>query len=109
MTEPETPETIGWGHLFRNINLHDFADMVRGEGMMIGTLTRRAFAALPRLPFGPFAFFAFFALACIRAFLLFMVVVFFGAAIVLISVLRGLTRRGAHEEPAEAPPSDDAR
>ena len=104
MTEQEAPETIGWGHLFRNVNLRDFADMVRAEGIMIGTLTRRAFAALPHLPFGPAIFFAFFVLAWLRAFLLFAVVVFFGAAIVLISVLRGLTHR-SHETP-EAEPED---
>jgi hypothetical protein len=106
MTEQEAPETIGWRHLFRNVNLRDFADMVRGEGVMIGTLTRRAFAALPRLPLGPFVFFAFLTLAWIRAFLLFAVVVFFGAAIVFISVVRGLTHRSNAREEEPAPPED---
>jgi hypothetical protein len=96
MSDQPAPETIGWGDLLRNVNLHDFADMVRGEGIMIGTMTRRAFAALPRLPFGPLVFIAFIALAWLRALLLFFVVVFFGATITLISVVRGLTHR-SHE------------
>jgi hypothetical protein len=108
MAEQQAPETIGWGHVFRNVNLRDFADMVRGEGIMIGSLTRRAFAALPRLPLGPFIFFAFFTLAWIRAFLLFAVVVFFGAAIVFISVVRGLTHRSKGPSDGEyTPPTED--
>jgi hypothetical protein len=86
-------ETIGWRQVLTSVNLHDFADMVRGEGIMIGTMLRRAFAALPRLPFGPLVFFIYLLLAWLRAFLLFAVVIFFGSAIALISVIRGLTHR----------------
>jgi len=86
-------KAFGWRQLFGAVNLHDFADMVRGEGIMIGTTVRRAFSALPRLPFGPFIFAALMMLAWLRAFLLFLVVFFFGGAIALISVMRGLSRR----------------
>jgi prepilin signal peptidase PulO-like enzyme (type II secretory pathway) len=94
-TAIESSETkaFGWRQLFGAVNLHDFADMVRGEGIMIGTMVRRAFSALPRLPFGPFIFATFMMLAWLRAFLLFLVVFFFGGAIALISVMRGLSRR----------------
>ena len=60
---------------------------------MIGTMVRRAFAALPRLPFGPLAFLAYMGMAWLRAVLLTFVVVVFGSGIAVISVLRGLTRQ----------------
>ncbi len=88
-------KAFGWRQLFGAVNLHDFADMVRGEGIMIGTTVRRAFAALPKLPFGPLIFGTFMMLAWLRAFLLFLVVFFFGGAIALISVMRGLSRRSS--------------
>jgi len=86
-------ETIGWRHVLSSVNLHDFADMVRGEGIMIGTTFQRAFAAIPRLPFGPFIFVIYLMLAFLRAVLLAFVIIAFGGAIALISVVRGLTRR----------------
>jgi hypothetical protein len=88
-------QIFGWSQLLTHVNLHDFADMVRGEGIMIGTMARRAFVALPRLPFGPFVFAAFIALAWVRTFLLFLVVFFFGGAIAVISILRGLSQRSS--------------
>ena len=97
-------ETIGWRHLLKNVNLHDFADMVRGEGIMIGTTFQRAFAALTRLPFGPIIFFIYLMIASLRAFLLAFVIIFFGAAIALISVIRGLTHKS--NAPSEADPED---
>jgi hypothetical protein len=92
MSEQER-EPMGWRQVLTSVNLRDFADMVRGEGIMIGTTVRRAFAALPRLPFGPLIFAVFMMIAWLRTFLLFFVVFVFGGAIALISVLRGLTRR----------------
>lgn len=86
-------ETIGWRQVLRSVNLHDFADMVRGEGIMIGTTFQRAFAALPKLPFGPIIFVIYLMLACLRTVLLAFVIIAFGGAIALISVVRGLSHR----------------
>ena len=86
-------ETIGWRHVLSSVNLHDFADMVRGEGIMIGTTFQRAFAALPKLPLGPIVFFVYLMLGSLRAVLLAFVIIAFGGAIALISVVRGLTHR----------------
>jgi hypothetical protein len=90
-------EIIGWRQLLRAVNLHDFADMVRGEGIMIGTMVRRAFALLPQLPFGPVAFCAFMLLAWVRTALLAAVVIVFGGSIAVISVFRGLSRRSSDQ------------
>lgn len=90
--ETAEQQVLGWRQLIGAVNLHDFADMVRGEGIMIGTMVRRAFALLPRLPFGPVAFFAYLFLAWVRTALLAAVVIVFGGGIAVISVIRGLKR-----------------
>ena len=86
-------ETMGWRQVLSSVNLHDFADMVRGEGIMIGTTFQRAFAALTRLPFGPIIFVIYLMLAFLRAVLLAFVIIAFGSTIALISVVRGLTHK----------------
>ncbi len=88
-------ETIGWRHVLSSVNLRDFADMVRGERLLIWSSIRQAFAALPRLPFGPLVFIVFLLLALLRSVLLAVVIVVFGTGIALISVVRRLTRRSA--------------
>lgn len=90
---PVEDKAFGWGQLLGAVNLHDFADMVRGEGTMIGTMFRRAFATLPRLPFGPLVFAGYMLFASLRLFLLLVVVVVFGGAIAVLSVIRGLRRQ----------------
>jgi hypothetical protein len=82
--------TFGWLQLFRSVNLRDFADMVRGEVVMIGSSFRQGAEALPRLPIGPLVFAGFWLLGIVRSALLVLVVVFFGGAILLISLVRGI-------------------
>lgn len=90
--------TFGWRQLLGAVNLRDFADMVRGELGMIGASIGRAGAALPRLPLGPFIGVAFILLALVRLALLLLVVIAFGTAIAVITLVRGLSRtRGGRE------------
>ncbi len=92
-------ETIGWRHVLRSVNLRDFADMVRGERMLIWSSFRQGIVALPRLPFGPLVGLGYLVLATLRLVLLTLVIVVFGTAIALISVVRGLSRRPAPPSP----------
>ena len=84
--------TFGWRQLFGAVNLRDFVDMVRGELAMIGSSFRQGARALPRLPAGPLVFLGFWLLAILRSVLLILVVIVFGAAISLISAVRGVAR-----------------
>jgi hypothetical protein len=84
--------TIDWRHLFTSVNLRDFVDMVIGEVMMIASSLRQGARALPRLPFGPLVFAGFWLLAIVRSALLVLVVVFFGSAIMFISLTRSISR-----------------
>ncbi len=84
--------TMDWRHLFSSVNLRDFLDMVVGEVMMIASSFRQGARALPRLPFGPLVFVGFWLLAIVRSALLVLVVVFFGSAITVISLTRGISR-----------------
>ena len=96
--------TFGWRQLFSSVNLRDFFDMVRGEAGMIGSSFRQGAAALPKLPIGPLVFAGFWLLAIVRSALLVLVVVFFGGAIALISVVRTVSRlRGRGEQ---SPPTN---
>ena len=97
-------ENIGWRHVIGHVNLRDFIDIVRGEGLMIGTTFQRAFASLTRLPFGPIIFFVYLMIACMRMFLLAFAISVLGGAIALISVARGLRRKPA--APSEPDPED---
>ena len=92
---------LGWRQLFSAVNLRDFVDMVGGELRMIGTSTRLAGEAFPRLPFGPLAFLGAMLLILLRLVLLLLVVVFFGAGILAITVARGVVRavRGGSRGP----------
>ena len=94
-------ETLGWRQVLGTVNLRDFAGMVRGELIIIGTSVQRAVAALRRLPFGPLFFFAYLMLALLRSILLAVIVVTFGTGILLLSAVRGVMRvmRGAPEGP----------
>jgi hypothetical protein len=88
-----------WRDLFGAVNLRDFAQMVGSELAQIGTSMGLAVRALPRLPIGPLVFLLGMAMALFRLVLLLLVVVVFGGAILIISAVRALTRRGAKEEP----------
>ena len=83
-----------WRDLLGAVNLRDFAQMVGSEAAQIGTSLRLAIQALPRLPMGPLLFLAGVLMALFRSLLLLLVVVVFGSAILIISAVRGLTRRG---------------
>jgi ABC-type transporter Mla maintaining outer membrane lipid asymmetry permease subunit MlaE len=89
--------TFRWRDLLGAVNLRDFAQMVGSEAAQIGTSLRLAFQALPRLPMGPLLFLLGVLMALFRSLLLLLVVVVFGGAILIISAVRGLTRRGARE------------
>lgn len=93
-------ETFGWRDLPGHVNLRDFAHMTGNELTQIGTSTRLAFQALPRLPFGPLLFLLGVLMALFRLALLLLVVIAFGTAILVISAVRGLTRllRGGQQE-----------
>jgi len=82
--------TFGWRQLFGSVNLRDFIDMVRGELGMIGSMFRQGIEAVPRLPFGPLVFLGFWLLALLRFVLLILVFIVFGAAILVISAVRGV-------------------
>jgi hypothetical protein len=88
-------ETFGWRQLLSSVNLRDFADMVRGERMLIWSSLRQGVVALPRLPFGPLVFLGHLLLVMLRSVLLVIVVVVFGTGIALISAVRSVMRRSA--------------
>ena len=89
--------TFRWRDLLGAVNLGDFAQMVGSELAQIGTSLGLAFRALPRLPVGPLVFLLGVLMALFRLVLLLLVVVAFGSAILIISAVRALTRRGAKE------------
>ena len=94
--------SFGIRQLLGAVNVRDFAQMVGGEVSMLASNVGLASRGATRLPFGPFLFLAAIALVLVRVFLLGLVIVFFGAAIVTISVLRSVTRlAGRHEDTAE--------
>lgn len=84
--------TFGWRQLLGAVNLRDFIDMVAGELAMIGSSFGQGARALPHLPAGPPVFLGFWLLAILRSLLLILVVVVFGTAILLISMVRGASR-----------------
>jgi prepilin signal peptidase PulO-like enzyme (type II secretory pathway) len=87
----EEERNFGWRQLPSRVNLRDFAAMVAGEASLIAGSTRTAFQALPHLPFGPLLFLGGMLMVIFRTSLLIVVVFVFGAAIALISLVRGLT------------------
>ncbi|MDP3766412.1 MAG: hypothetical protein Q8S13_00210 [Dehalococcoidia bacterium] len=97
----EEARRFGLRDLARAVNLKDFSDMVGGELEMIASSMRVAGEALPKVPFGPVFFLLGLSLAVFRSCLLLLVVVFFGSAILAITVARGVTRlfRGSAEGP----------
>jgi hypothetical protein len=86
-----------WRDLPGRVNLRDFVQMVTGEIGMIAESTQTAFQALRRLPFGPLAFVAGMLMVLFRLFLLALVIVFFGGAIVVISIMRVLSRKRSED------------
>lgn len=91
--------SFGWRDLLGAVNLRDFAHMVGGELAQVTTSTRLAFEQLPKLPLGPLLFVAGFGMALFRLLLLVFVVFAFGGAILVITVVRAVTRlRGRSTE-----------
>jgi hypothetical protein len=89
-------ETIGWREFLRDVNLPDFLHMIDGEVRQLGTNLRVALQAFPRLPWGPLLTVAGLLMVLVRLILLFVVIVVFGAGILLITAARwivGLFRR----------------
>jgi hypothetical protein len=89
-------DTIGWREFLRDVNLGDFLHMIDGEVRQLGTNLRVAIEAFPKLPWGPLLALGGLAMVLVRLVLLFLVIVVFGAAILLITAVRavaGLFRR----------------
>ncbi len=84
--------TSGWRQLLSAVNLADFADMVGGELLAIGSSVRLSSESFPRLPLGPLAFVAGLLMALARVAALLAVVIVFGAGIAAITIVRGLNR-----------------
>ncbi len=83
--------TFGWRQLLRTVNLRDFAQMVGGELGMVWESLRLASESLSRRPFGPLIFSLGVLMGFLRLVLLVLVVVVFGAAILVIAAFRGVT------------------
>ncbi|MBI4570397.1 MAG: hypothetical protein HY723_00470 [Chloroflexi bacterium] len=89
MAEQPQPRLIGVGDLLRNVNLRDFADMIRGE---LGLVAESARAALRSSPFVlPLVLVA----VLLRLVLLLAVLLVFGVAILVISGVRSVVRLAA--------------
>ena len=89
-------ETIGLHEFLQHVNIGDFLHMIDGEVRQLGTNLRLALQTLPRLPWGPLLALGAIAMVLVRLALLFMVIVVFGAGILLITAVRtiaGLFRR----------------
>ena len=86
-------ETLGIRGLLARVNLKDFGDMVRDEFVLVGTSVRLAVKSRPWVM--PFAL----AAALLRFVLLLLVIVGFGSAILVISLVRGLFRAFARPHP----------
>jgi hypothetical protein len=89
-------DTIGWREFLRDVNLVDFLHMIDGEVRQLGTNLHVAIEALPKLPWGPLLALGGLVMVLIRLVLLFLVIVVFGAAILIITAVRavaGLFRR----------------
>ncbi len=84
--------TSDWRQLLSAVNLADFADMVGGELLTIGSSVRLSFESFPRLPLGPLPFVAGLLMALARVVALLAVVIVFGAGIAAITIVRGLGR-----------------
>jgi hypothetical protein len=84
--------SFGIRDLLGAVNLRDFAHMVRAEGVQIATSVRLAFEALTSRPLGVILFFAGMLMAAVRSCLLVFVVIFFGGAILAITLIRGIAR-----------------
>ena len=84
--------TFGWRQLLGAVNLSDFAKMVGAELGQIATSIRLAAESLPKLPFGPLVFIAAILMVLFRSVLLVLVVVFFGAAILLLGAIWSIRR-----------------
>lgn len=89
--------TFGWRQLLGAVNLGDFARMVAAELAQIGTSIRLATEALGRLPSGPLLFVAAMLIVLLRSLLLVLVTAVFGPAILIISTVRGISRRRPEE------------
>ena len=85
-------ETIGLRQFLRDVNIGDFLHMIDGEVRQLGTNLRVALQALPKLPWGPLLALGGFAMVLVRLVLLFIVIIVFGAGILLISAVRGVLR-----------------
>ncbi len=88
---------FGWRQLLGAVNLGDFARMVAAELAQIGTSVRLATEALGRMPFGPLLFVAAMLIVLLRSLLLVLVTAVFGPAILIISTVRGISRRRPEE------------
>jgi prepilin signal peptidase PulO-like enzyme (type II secretory pathway) len=82
--------TFSWRQLLRTVNLRDFAQMVGGELGMVWESFRLASESASRMPFGPFVFVAGVLMAFLRLVLLVLVVIIFGATILVIAAVRGV-------------------
>jgi hypothetical protein len=91
MSSETEQRRLGIRQFLSAVNLSDFAQMVGSEARMIARSTGVAVGALRRLPFGPLAFLGGMVMVVLRAVLLVLVVVVFGTAIAVISLVRGLS------------------
>ena len=82
------PRAFGWRQLLGAVNLRDFSEMVAGEVNQVAEAGRLALAAFPHLPAGPLLFLRELLILLLRVSLLVLVVVVFGAGIVVISFVR---------------------
>ena len=92
--------SFGIRQLLGAVNLRDFAQMAGGEVSMIGTNAGLALRGATHLPFGPLLFLGAMALVLLRVVLLLLVIVFFGAAITAITIVRGVARLAGRRDGA---------
>ncbi len=94
--QPESPvpegADFGLRDLLGAVNLRDFTRMAWSELVQIATTFIRRLNAATNLPFGPFAFLIALVVLAVRMTLLTLVVVFFGGAILIVSVGRSISR-----------------
>jgi hypothetical protein len=91
MSSETEQRRLGVRQFLSAVNLGDFAQMVGSEVRMIARSANVAVGALGHLPFGPLAFLGGMVMVVLRAVLLVLVVVVFGSAIAVISLVRGLS------------------
>ncbi len=91
--QPESPvEEFGLRDLLGAVNLRDFARMAWSELVQIVTTFTQRLDAATNLPFGPFVFLIALVVLAVRMTLLTLVIVFFGGAILVVSVGRSISR-----------------